>query len=1389
VTQRRHLTAGVDPTVYADFKVGQRVMTVDGYPGIVTAVEDGGYPGQEQYQVTLDDGMGGGAYGPSDLSSYEGSSTAAGPTEAYIPTEAATAGVGLTTADQDYPNLHDVLRERLPLPHSVRAAALRTQAVPSLYEIGADAQDAEGIKGAWVRDLKGRFLDEYPGGTYGDLLALWDQMQNDPFGIGSLVDAVDDQIVLEVADDLNLVAARQTEAGRKIAGWVIVDDIGEIHFGPVENRYSADDALAELRTQAPGAGLYVQRWDSPHDTMTLTPVGIRSRTAGWFDDTMNRVTEEIDERLPESIQERPGNNRSRDWCRFRVNQRCMFPKNIDIAATQRKGYAVWIPVDRGFCPRQDWALQEACPISEPGPNSGVPGAAEQIDRISSRTAEVVYLSVTCDGCGQTVNAAGEGHMEGCPYTGMGAEQLQSPGHVAPESFDLIDVFSSRHEGYGMPTPWPIPHIQQGVDWIKSHLGDDEEDDEEGTTASKVGFDDFHTKQWDRQPKPRAKYPKLVEQWPVYRDPARARDDRPGSGPRADQWDPTGMFGDVDTQWSSTSGGALLEADHYSRMPPLFGPNSTPHKDHFSDDQDYYQWYADQPGYAHGDMQPGADGWAKMGDDSWYHPRIPRHHVKRLPSGKYEWSWGTDDGGFVGVANSLEEAKRIVEDGGKSGRPPGVTKVINFNAARFHAIRQMGKSLEAGWVEVRDKATQMRSQGRVRIISVNEPWVTAEVQGDGGVYQTTIMRQPGTQAVAVWECGCPWDDYSWGRSGRWKKYEGRMCSHALALMYEVQAQGPNLSEQANSPWPDQDVRRATRRSRVGGVIDKTALLVAVAERILAAVSADASVEEIVDYVNNLARTEEPRVSNDMRRIVERYGGELEGFQYRLKDPSSIERKLKTKYAPMGLSGQDLAYAIKDVLRFTMAFPEADWGHSVQKALWALEEAGYRITAESNTWARGDAYSDLKYEFLTPSGLPIEIQFHTSASFRLKQEKVHSLYDEFRDPSTPLNRKQQLYDDMAKMWEDIDIPDNALDFPGLRMYPRPASRRVLGFPVKYRENVLDAQCFGDMVQLSNGAAVPPGEVLYPTYHPTMGLTASRTAAAPEGYSDAADWDDWFTNKPTNQQFLDKANEQVHVPPPRPPRAPIPMDDEDGMFGSGQHWPSSHMQTSFAGDNEDDDYYHWRDQYLSPGVRDMHMPGYGDDWKDVPGLPFAAQRAEAYTGWDQEYDLEALSGEWYVQVGSAGEEGSVIGPFDCEESADRYVAQQESQGAEARAYTAARDEGPEAMLNDEPEPALPATDGTSEIFDSESGIAPLDQVVPDDDLGGIFDHTMAAANPLPTDGDIAAQARRFLAAKVFSPGEQAALINEDGRAANLDRLEIEGTHYEHLPESDEELEALFF
>jgi hypothetical protein len=96
---RRHETVGVqktavDSSAYWDYHPNQRVMTVDGVPGRVTAVQDGPYPGTEAYLVELDRGLGGGEYRTGELRALH------------------TVTSSEHLASEDYPELGDILLRR-----------------------------------------------------------------------------------------------------------------------------------------------------------------------------------------------------------------------------------------------------------------------------------------------------------------------------------------------------------------------------------------------------------------------------------------------------------------------------------------------------------------------------------------------------------------------------------------------------------------------------------------------------------------------------------------------------------------------------------------------------------------------------------------------------------------------------------------------------------------------------------------------------------------------------------------------------------------------------------------------------------------------------------------------------------------------------------------------------------------------------------------------------------------------------------------------------------------------------------------------------------------------------------------------------------------------------
>lgn len=119
---QQHL-AGVRSEDYWEYQPQQRVQTTDGIAGVVTAVYDGPFPGSEEYQVTLDKGLGGGTYTASQLR----------------PAAATTASVEGTAA-ADYPELGTALVDH-PDPAKIRHYASYSE--PEDEQYGGDDPDDE----------------------------------------------------------------------------------------------------------------------------------------------------------------------------------------------------------------------------------------------------------------------------------------------------------------------------------------------------------------------------------------------------------------------------------------------------------------------------------------------------------------------------------------------------------------------------------------------------------------------------------------------------------------------------------------------------------------------------------------------------------------------------------------------------------------------------------------------------------------------------------------------------------------------------------------------------------------------------------------------------------------------------------------------------------------------------------------------------------------------------------------------------------------------------------------------------------------------------------------------------------------------------------------------
>lgn len=502
-------TAGVVSSDYWDFQPGQRVMTREGIAGTVTAVSDGPVAGNEEYEVTLDGGLGGGAYAPGELA----------PLDPPLAAEAAT-------------------KKR-----------------PSNWQHGADEE-------------------------------VGDENEDD--------------------ESSSTTAANHTAADD-------YPELGDI----LERRPNHEHALPVKASLKHIASLDAEG---------------QQVEAGFFDKAIDRMYHN----LPPQFQTvEKGYVSSYDWCRFRRASHCWYSYQIDDALSHELGRVIWIPQDRGMCPRIDWDAQKACPIGEPGPHTKDPNARPE--------ATLPY-----DAGGQRLSSL----------------QVEADWFYDGKQVKTIPELLAFAEEHGIAHP----PLEQG---------------DHGVSAEKIR---------------KAVYDWLYDRFAHHPEDHRVRmDTRPDHGP----------------------------------------PESSTHHD-----QESMDWLRGR----REPHTPEQDRWIEQSRERSYE----RARQQRL-----------------------HNAAALVTEAELQADPE----------FRFH--------FTAAWSDVRAKAKRIRSEGGVRIIAAptqTDTTVSAEVRGDHNIYETTIMREPGKRSVASWACGCAWSSYSWGRSGRWKRYEGRMCSHALALTFEVQARG-------------------------------------------------------------------------------------------------------------------------------------------------------------------------------------------------------------------------------------------------------------------------------------------------------------------------------------------------------------------------------------------------------------------------------------------------------------------------------------------------------------------------------------------------------------------------------------------------------------------------
>ena len=183
-----------------------------------------------------------------------------------------------------------------------------------------------------------------------------------------------------------------------------------------------------------------------------------------------------------------------------------------------------------------------------------------------------------------------------------------------------------------------------------------------------------------------------------------------------------------------------------------------------------------------------------------------------------------------------------------------------------------------------------------------------------------------------------------------------------------------------------------------------------------------------YRNRMA-VAEPQISRTIIDLADEHGARPEGLAFRLKSEESLSRKIAEKVEEGNASGlvftaDEAAASMSDVIRYTYVVNDDTYSVATQRILSDLEARGYSLRVK-NYWQEGNTYKGVNVAMKDPDGIPVELQFHTSESLRVKEGALHEIYERQR-VLTDRDAIRELDDRMRDVAATIPTPSGASSF---------------------------------------------------------------------------------------------------------------------------------------------------------------------------------------------------------------------------------------------------------------------------------------------------------------------------------------------------------------------------
>jgi hypothetical protein len=183
-------------------------------------------------------------------------------------------------------------------------------------------------------------------------------------------------------------------------------------------------------------------------------------------------------------------------------------------------------------------------------------------------------------------------------------------------------------------------------------------------------------------------------------------------------------------------------------------------------------------------------------------------------------------------------------------------------------------------------------------------------------------------------------------------------------------------------------------------------------------------------------EEKVVTPAMQRIeAEDPSRRLVGLEHCLKGKDRLTEKVSEAMQFKGLSAGDAFAEVKDAIRYTFVYPEERYAAGILADCHRLTDAGFERYDRRNSWSEGE-YKGVNSRWREPaSGQIFEVQFHTQASFEVKQE-THWAYEKLRTGSATDSERDELRAYQRQVSAAIPVPPGVSEIDSYRPEKRNA-----------------------------------------------------------------------------------------------------------------------------------------------------------------------------------------------------------------------------------------------------------------------------------------------------------------------------------------------------------------